>query len=81
MLCFQPVFHPSAEQAIAQQFEDTSEEDDCGEGEEPASLEVQMRREARRVRGDGEGRVRQTLQLSSRDLLRRDEGPAKLDCS
>lgn len=80
MLCFQAVFHPSAEQAFAQQFEETSEDDECGEGKEPSSLKAQMRRQAKRNRR-GDACVCQTLRLSRRDLLGSEENPAKLDCS
>ena len=67
MLCFQAIFHPSAEQVIAQQYEDSSEDDDAGDGDGPSPLELQMRRQAKGIRSGG-ACAHMTLRLSPSDL-------------
>ena len=62
MLTIQAIIHPSAEQVITQQLNEESEGE---ESENPASLEKQMLRQAKRIRS-GQIQADLTLQLPSR---------------
>ena len=65
MLALQTVVHPTAEQAIVQQFENTAEDDDSGDGDHTPSIERQIRDHAKRVRS-GESRHHIVLKLPPR---------------
>lgn len=50
MLSFQPLLHPAAELTIEQQRDEDTDDDESGDDDRPSSLEMQIRRQAKRIR-------------------------------